>query len=276
MKTISKSFIKSVIQPRDKASHKGTYGHALLIAGNTGKMGAAVIATQACLRSGVGLVTVNIPEKERLIIQVAVPEAMVSTREQKTNDNTASFSAVGIGPGIGTDRRILKLITDSLNSKLPLVIDADALNVISLHKTLLNKIPEHTILTPHPKEFDRLFGIHKNNALRMITAVKKAKEYNAIIVLKGHETLVTSGTKTFINKTGNAGLAKGGSGDALTGMITAFLAQGYTPLDAALLGVYIHGLAADITLQDQSMESMLITDVIKHLGKAFHHIYNIK
>lgn len=271
MKPISKQFIRSLIQPRDKASHKGTYGHALLIAGNTGKMGAAVIATQACLRSGVGLVTVNIPEKETFILQATVPEAMVIAREQKNNDVT-SFSAIGIGPGIGTDRPILKLVTDSLNSKLPLVMDADALNVISLHKTLLNKIPEHTILTPHPKEFDRLFGIHKNNALRMLTATKKAKEYNIIIVLKSHETLVTSGIKTFINKTGNAGLAKGGSGDALTGMITAFLAQGYTPLDAALIGVYMHGLAADLTLQDQSMESMLITDVIKNLGKAFRHI----
>ena len=207
MKTISKQLIKSLIQPRDKESHKGTYGHALLVAGNTGKMGAVVIATQACLRSGVGLLTVNIPEKERFILQVAVPEAMVTTRDQKTNDAT-SFSAIGIGPGLGTDSRILKLITDSLSSNLPLVIDADALNFIALHKTLLNKIPKHTILTPHPKEFDRLFGVHKNNELRMVTAIKKAKEYNIIIVLKSHETLITSGMKTFINKTGKRRFSK--------------------------------------------------------------------
>ncbi|MES2134439.1 MAG: NAD(P)H-hydrate dehydratase [Bacteroidota bacterium] len=271
MKPLNQQLIKSLIKPRDKASHKGTYGHALLIAGNTGKMGAAVIATQACLRSGVGLVTTNIPEKERFILQATTPEAMVMMRQQKIN-HTTSFSALGIGPGIGTDDGVLKLVAGSLKSNLPLVIDADALNVIALHKTLLHKIPKYTILTPHPKEFDRLFGIHQNNNARIITAIEKAKEYHCIIVLKTHETLITSGLQTFINKTGNAGLAKGGSGDALTGMITAFLAQGYNPLDAALMGVYIHGLAADITLQNQSMESMLITDVIKNLGKAFQQV----
>jgi len=260
--------IQLLLKPRDPMSHKGNYGHALIVAGNTGKMGAAVIASKACLRSGVGLLTVNIPKKERSILQIAVPEAMVTIRENKMN--LTSFSAACIGPGIGTDAATTALVTDFLeNYKQPLLIDADALNIIAEHKLLLDKLPEGTVLTPHPKEFDRLFGAHTSVEERMDTAIAMAKKYRLVIVLKGHHTLVTYDGLVYINNTGNAGLAKGGSGDALSGIICALLAQGYNTFDAAKMGVHLHGLAADIALANQSMESMLITDVIECLGNAF-------
>jgi NAD(P)H-hydrate epimerase len=151
-------------------------------------------------------------------------------------------------------------------------LDADALNIVAAHKKLLAKIPAGTVLTAHPKEFDRLFGNHATLEERVATAIKKSVEYNVVLVLKGHETVVTFNGECFINTTGNAGLAKAGSGDALTGIITAFLAQGYNPFDAAKLGVFVHGFAADFTLHQQSMESMLITDVIECLGTAFKQI----
>ena len=263
------SNIKSILKIRNSDSNKGTFGHALLIVGSKGKMGAAVISAKACLRSGVGLLTLDVPSKERAILQISIPEAMVIDRKNKEIDFTF-FSAIGIGSGIGITKKTQDILIQLLEEyKQPLVIDADALNIISLNKKLLEKIPKGTILTPHTKEFDRLFGDHIAREERIKSAVKKAKELNCIIVLKGHKTVITNGTETFQNTTGNAGLAKGGSGDALTGMITAFLASNYTPFESAKLGVYIHGFAADHTLKKQSMESMLITDVIENIGYSF-------
>ncbi len=272
MKVSTKDHIKALIQPRKPNSHKGTYGHALIVAGNIGRVGAAVIAARACLRSGVGLLTVSVPQEERVILQMAIPEAMLIMRDGVI-EGLNNYSALGIGCGIGTSDNAEALLIAVLSQiNIPLLLDADALNIMGNNQDLLNQIPEKTILTPHPKEFDRLFGLHDNDNDRTFTAIHKAQEYNAIIVLKGHKTLVTSGGEAFFNTTGNAGLAKGGSGDALTGIITAFLAQGYTAFDAAKLGVYLHGLAADLTLDQQSMESLLITDVIENLGKAFKSI----
>ena len=153
-----------------------------------------------------------------------------------------------------------------------LVLDADALNIISTHKNLLEKIPPNTIITPHPKEFDRLFGDHKSAEERTKTAIEKALQLGIVIVLKGHKTTITHDGNTFLNSTGNPGLAKGGSGDALTGIVTALLSQGYEPFEAAKIGVYLHGLSADLALENQSFESMLITDVIEYLGQAFKQI----
>ncbi len=272
MENISATFIKSIIKTRIPDSHKGTYGHALLIAGNTGKMGAAVIAAKACVRSGVGLVTVNIPFMEQLTIQVSVPEAMLNFRESFMEDYE-NFSAIGIGPGIGKnslEKQVLKEIIKYSDKSI--VFDADALNIIAESKKMLNKIPAISIITPHPKEFDRLFGEHTSVEERKNTAIKMAAQHNIIIVLKGHQTFVTDGTNNFINTTGNSGLAKGGSGDALTGLISGLLAQQYTSLNAALIAVYTHGLAADITLQSQSMETMIISDVIENFGTAFKQI----
>ncbi len=276
MKQLTLKIITSILKPREAASHKGNFGHALLVAGNSGKMGAATVAARACLRSGVGLLTVNVPEAERLILQTAIPEAMLVMRALKM-DMPETYSAIGIGPGIGTDKGSEKICNGILkNYKKPMVLDADALNIIGIHKLLLKQVPKGSVITPHPKEFDRLFGIHKDDSARRKTAIVKAKEYPIIVVLKGHHTFITNGHESFINTTGNAGLAKGGSGDALTGIITSFLAQGYNSFDTAKLGVYIHGLAADITLKKQSMESMLITDVIENLGEAFKYIYKNK
>jgi hydroxyethylthiazole kinase-like uncharacterized protein yjeF len=268
MKALSKSYIKSILKPREASSHKGNHGHALLIAGSKGFMGSSVIASRACLRSGAGLLTVNIPEEERFILQTAIPEAMLVMRENTISDLN-NFSAIGIGPGLGTGKESEEILVSVLNNfNKRILLDADALNCISSNKSLLEKIPKETIITPHPKEFDRLFGTHKDNNERMNTAIQKSKELKITIVLKGHHTLITYNGDTFYNTTGNAGLAKGGSGDALTGIILSFLAQGYDPFGAAKLGVYLHGFAADLTLKNQSMESMLITDVIESLGKA--------
>ena len=272
MKTLTQHIVKSLIKPREASSHKGTHGHAFLVAGNVGRMGAAVIASRACLRSGVGLLTVNVPENERVILQTSIPEAMLIFRDNSDYDLSV-FSSLGIGCGIGTERESVDLLTHFIaNYKKPMLLDADALNIISEHKLLLRKIPHHSIITPHPKEFDRLFGVHHSIDKRIDTAIKKAKELNMTIVLKGHKTLITSNGEIFLNSTGNAGLAKGGSGDALSGIIIALLAQGYNPFIAAKIGVFIHGLAADITLKTQSVESMLITDVIENLGIAFKEI----
>jgi hydroxyethylthiazole kinase-like uncharacterized protein yjeF len=273
MEKLRKNLINSLLKPRANASHKGTFGHALIIAGSLGKMGAAIIASRACLRSGVGLVTVNVPIDERIILQSAVPEAMLIFREEKEIDFN-SFSTVAIGPGIGLDKKSAELLNKILKEfSGSILLDADALNIISANKKLLNIIPKSTIITPHPKEFDRLFGPHKSEELRVETAIKKAKELGLVIVLKGHKTLITANGEAFLNSTGNAGLAKGGTGDALTGIISAFLAQGYPSFEAAKIGVFLHGLAADLTLRKQSLESMLITDVIDNIGKAFKNIY---
>lgn len=257
-----------MLKPRAESSHKGDHGHALIIAGNEGRMGACVIAAKACLRSGAGLLTLNVPETERFILQTAIPEAMLVMREQTID--LKPFSAAGIGPGLGTNTQGKKIVKQLITHfHKPLLLDADALTILSKEKKLLKKLPPQTILTPHPKEFDRIFGDHKNELDRRKKAIAMAATHNIIIVLKGAQTLITCEDDAVLNTTGNAGLAKGGSGDALTGIITAFLAQGYPAFTAAKIGVYLHGLAADITLTRQSMESMLICDVIENLGQAF-------
>jgi hydroxyethylthiazole kinase-like uncharacterized protein yjeF len=272
MKTLTHESIKALIEPRKTDANKGDLGHAFLIAGNLGRVGSAVIAARACLRSGVGLLTVSVPQEERIILQVAIPEAMLIMRDH-IHDELNNYSALGMGCGIGTGEMAKELLIAVLSQiDVPLLLDADALNIISEKKDLLNQLPQKTIITPHPKEFDRLFGLHESQNDRTFTAITKAQEYGIVIVLKGHNTLITSGGEAFLNPTGNAGLAKAGSGDALTGIITAFLAQGYPAFDAAKMGVYIHGLASDLALVQQSMESMLITDVIEYLGKAFQHL----
>lgn len=270
MKTINRTFISSFYRTRRDNSHKGDYGHALLIAGSKNKMGAALIASKACLRSGVGLLTVLIYKEERHALNTFLPEAMLHFREEVLDFSL--FSAVGIGPGLEQNEAAQKLVYAVFLKAKSVVIDADALNILAQNQDWFNQLPTNSILTPHPKEFDRLFGNHNSEEERRNTAILKAKEFNCIIVLKGHKTFITNGIDSFQNTTGNSGLAKGGSGDALTGMITAFLAQKYTCLEASILGVYLHGLAADITLNTQSKESMLITDVIENMGNAFQEI----
>lgn len=271
MTTLDLNSIHNIFKKRLPESNKGNHGHALIIAGSKAKMGAAIIAAKSALRAGAGLVTVNIPKKERLVIFTAIPEAMIEFREDK--NNWEKYNAFAIGPGFGTDKTVERKVEFLLeNVKLPIVFDADALTILAKNQQMLTKLPPKSILTPHSKEFDRLFGNHNSDKERNQKAISKANELNCIIVLKGHQTFITDGQQSFQNTTGNSGLAKGGSGDSLTGIITAFLAQGYEPITAATLGAYLHGLAADITLESQSTESMLITDVIQNLGKAFYQI----
>lgn len=273
---IDDSLIRSVYKPRNRFAHKGNFGHALLIAGSYGKMGAAVLSAKACLRSGVGLLTCHIPKCGYDILQASIPEAMVMTDfnssfNTKPDDDLSKYKSIGIGPGIGTaieTKNMLREILESYNA--PVVLDADALNSIASQKDLLKIIPALSILTPHPKEFERLFGATANEFDRIELALQKSKELNIIIVLKGHHTLIaTPGGKRFFNSTGNAGMATGGSGDVLTGILTGLLAQGYSSTDAAILGVYIHGLAGDMAAEEKSMEAMIAGDIIGHLPDAF-------
>ncbi|HTC01555.1 MAG TPA: NAD(P)H-hydrate dehydratase [Ferruginibacter sp.] len=266
---LTKEIIAGLIKPRVADSHKGTYGHSLLIAGNKGRMGAAVLSARACLRTGTGLLTVNVPQDERSILQSTIPEAMLLFREDKLPE-LDKFSAIGIGPALGTDDISIKLLTDVLYQyKKNILLDADALTILSQRAELWNPLQEGTILTPHVKEFDRLFGESENKTERINKAIDISKKYPWVIVLKDHETLIIENGDAWISNTGNAGLAKGGSGDILSGMITALLAQGYAPFIAAKIGVYLHGVAADIAVKEQSLESLLAFDVVEKIGAAF-------
>jgi ADP-dependent NAD(P)H-hydrate dehydratase / NAD(P)H-hydrate epimerase len=277
---VDKKMIQSIFKPRNKFANKGNFGHALLVAGSHGKMGAAVLASKACLRSGAGLLTTHIPRCGYEIMQISIPEAMVITDDDENintniSEDFSKYNAVGVGPGIGTNYKTSSLLESILKqSKKPIVVDADALNIISANNKLLSALPPYSILTPHPKEFERLFGKSENDFERLQLVLQKAKEYQCIIVLKGHNTFTaTASGKGYFNSTGNAGMAKGGSGDALTGMLTGFLAQGYSPTDAAILGVYVHGLAGDFAAVNYSQQSMLASDIIKNFGQAFFSIF---
>jgi NAD(P)H-hydrate epimerase len=268
---IDKRQVANIIKPRDAFAHKGKFGHTLLIAGNKGKMGAALLSAKACLRSGAGLVTVNIPENLVNIVQTALPEAMCNTRQEEID--WQHFTTIGIGPGLGTKEDAVKPLKEVLaNYMKAIVIDADALNILAENKNWLNQITEGSVVTPHPKEFERLFGTFANEMDRINKTIELSAQYPFTIVLKGHHTLVASGGRGWFNNTGNAGLAKGGSGDVLTGIISALISQGYSGLQAAQCGVYLHGLAADLALQQQSQESMIAGDIIERLGEAFYEV----
>jgi NAD(P)H-hydrate epimerase len=261
---------RSYYRPRSAFSHKGNFGHALLAAGGTGKMGACVLASKGCLRSGVGLLTDLVPPAGVDIIQVSVPEAMALTDLAAVDASV--YKAFGIGPGLGMGA--LGVLEHLLSiAPYPVVIDADAINLLGANPALWEKVPPHSILTPHPKEFERLFGAVGDDFAQMRLAMEQAVSRGCIIVLKGHRTLVAcpDGTGHF-NTTGNAGMATGGSGDVLTGIITGLLTQGYAPREAAILGVYLHGLSGDLALREQSMESLLASGIAEGLGAAYKYL----
>ena len=270
----------SILKPRGKFSHKGTYGHALLVAGSHGKMGAAILAANGCLRSGVGLLSVQIPFEEIPIIQTAVPEAMVEIGYIFDNENSdrlrLKFRSIGIGPGIGVNSATVNTLSALLKIDcVPLVIDADALNILSENPKMIKLIPKNSILTPHPLEFERLADHAASDFERLNLAISFAKEHQIVLILKGAYTaIVLPDGNCWFNTTGNPGMATGGSGDVLTGILTGLLAQGYTPTETALLGVYLHGLSGDISLSGSSEESLLASDIADNLGKAFALIKN--
>lgn len=279
---VSAHTLQPLLKGRSKFSHKGTYGHALLLAGSRGKMGAAALSASALLHSGAGLLTVHLPSCGYQIIQTTTPEAMVSTDLEQEYISTPPamdpYTAVGIGPGIGTHPATAQLVKQVIQSVSDnLVIDADALNILSQNKTWLEFLPPLTILTPHPKEFDRLTQKHNSSWDRLQTAQKLAQKNNLVIVLKGaHTATVLPDGSVWFNSTGNPALAKGGSGDVLTGILTGLLARGYEPAVAACLGVYIHGLAADIGVERIHAEAFLASDIIRHISDAMRRIYDSK
>ena len=268
-----KEILKRYKQP-DKHTHKGTQGHALIIGGSYGKIGAVSLSSKACLKTGCGLVTVFIPKCGYTILQTAIPEVMVLTdiQDEIISDITFEITpqAIGIGPGLGQAVVTQNALHQFLKTnKTPLVIDADALNILSKNKEWFSSVPPKTILTPHPKELERLIGRWDSEEEKMSKAISFSKRYQVIIVTKGAPTRIIDGETVYENTSGNAALATAGTGDVLTGMITSLLAQSYEPVSAAILGVYLHGLTADIALPETGYQSFIASDVIANIGKAF-------
>jgi NAD(P)H-hydrate epimerase len=276
------SQVQNIYRPRKPFSHKGTFGHALLIAGSEGKIGAAVLSAKACLRAGVGLLSCHIPRCGYEIIQIAAPGAMCFVDEQKdhssgfhnhvsTAEAAARFKTIGIGPGLGTAAGTCWAFEKLLDHyRQPMVIDADALNILSSSRAILDKVPAGSLLTPHPKEFERLFGATNNDIERLEVLSKNAVERQLNILLKGRYTAMAfPDGSIWFNTTGNPGMATGGSGDVLTGILTSLVAQGYNSRDAMLLGVYLHGLAGDRAAAELSEEALIAEDIVEFIGKTF-------
>lgn len=266
--------VRRLVKRRGRFDHKGTYGHALIIAGSLGKIGAAVLASRAALRAGVGLLSAHVPRVGNNILQSTVPEAMVSLDRHEemfsSPPSLESYSAVGIGPGLGRSSETGQALEFVLTHyQRPLVIDADALNILSERKELLKLLPKGSILTPHPKEFERLAGGSSDDFDRLRKLQQLASQRQCIVVLKGAYTAVadTDG-RVWFNSTGNPGMATGGTGDVLTGIITGLLAQGYSPIDAARFGVFVHGLAGDLAAAEVGMQAMIASDIIAFLPAA--------
>lgn len=266
--------LRPLLYHRRRFDHKGTFGHALIVAGSYGKMGACILSSRAALRAGAGLVTVHVPRCGYEIIQIAFPEAMAIVDQHKFAFSQVGdldrYDAVGVGPGLGTNDVTFCALRDLIEAAdQPLVLDADALNIISHHPELLSELPPHSILTPHPKEFERLFGATDNDFTRLEVLRERARTHQLVIVLKSGATAIAAPDGTiYFNSTGNPGMGTAGTGDVLTGMLTGLLAQGYSPLEAAQIGVFLHGLAGDLAAADLEQECLIAEDLISHLGKA--------
>src|SRR5690606_17955179 len=270
---ISKPEAQRFYQAREKFGHKGTYGHALIVAGSYGKMGAVVLSTTAAFRIGAGMVTAFVPKCGYNILQTAIPEAMVITDNEEAFLSDISFdfepSAIGVGMGIGKNKATVEALKKLfMDSEIPFVIDADALNNISETKGLLKLLPKHSVLTPHPGELKRLIGEWKNDYDKLEKVKKFSEKHEVVVVIKGAYTITVYGDKLYINTTGNPGMATAGSGDALSGVITGLLSQGYDPLLASVFGVYMHGSAGDIASEQMGFEAVMAGDIIDNLGEA--------
>lgn len=273
---IDEKIVRNIYKKKKKFDHKGTNGHALLLMGSYGMIGAARMSGEACLRSGTGLVTIHTPKAGFEILQTALPEVIVSVDDDDKVfthiEITKKYTAVAVGCGLGKDKKTADGLIKIILRNKPLVIDADALNIIS-ERQWHSHIPKNSILTPHLREFERLFGKSTNDFERLETLKAQAQKLECFIVLKGaHTAIATPDGRCYFNSTGNPGMATAGSGDVLTGIIVGLLAQGYTSEDAAILGVYIHGLAGDFAAKDMGYESILARDIISHLSKVFLYL----
>ena len=271
--------IRSRLLHREDFAHKGNMGNALIVAGSYGMSGAAVLATRACLRSGVGKVTTITPKKNYDIMQIAVPEAVLQMDHEETAFteavDTDGFDALGIGPGLGRqETTAIAMIAQIRRAQCPIVADADALNILASHRAWMQQLPKGIIMTPHPQELDRLTGSPANaDYERLHRACELAKSLQAYIILKGHNSaLCLPNGNVFFNPTGNSGMATAGSGDVLTGIITALLARGYHQQNACMVGMYLHGLAGDLAAKELGKESLVASDIINYLPKAFQHL----
>lgn len=275
---ISKFEVLPIYRPREKFAHKGDFGHALIVGGSYGKIGAVTLASRAALSIGSGLVTVYVPKCGYHSLQTAFPEAMVITDKNETEltniDLNIESNVIGVGVGLGTSEATAKAFEAFLKkNKLPLVIDADALNLLSKKKTLLKALPELAVLTPHPKELERLVGKWSNDFEKLEKTIAFSNKYNVIVVIKGANTITVYKDKLYVNTTGNPGMATAGTGDVLTGIITGLIAQGYEPLAATIFGVYLHGKSADISLEDYGYQSLIASHIIETIGEAYIDLF---
>lgn len=272
--TIDRTFVETLLKPRTRFSHKGTYGHAGIAAGSKGKYGAGILSATACLKAGAGLVTLHTTAEAAPAVHAHIPEIMVSASGDDyvhVFPQEASYDALAFGPGLGVHAATAQAFTEWITTaQKPVVLDADALNILALHKEKLAFLPKGSILTPHPGEFERLFGASVNSQVQQDLQVKLSSSLKVYIVLKqAYTTISTPEGELYYNTTGNPGMATAGSGDVLTGILTSLLAQGYTPLESCLAGVYIHGLAGDLAAREVGMPSLVASDIIRHLSKAF-------
>lgn len=275
---IEENDIRPRLLHRDPFAHKGKMGNALIIAGSYGMGGASVLATKACLRAGAGKVTAHTPKRNSMLLQISVPEAIIQFDREETifseAVDTEDFNAVGIGPGLGTsEQTAIAIIAQLRRTQCPVVADADAINVIANHRAWLQQLPKGIIMTPHPKEFDRLEGPSTDSYERLMKARDLAQRLHGYILVKGHHTsLCLPDGHIMFNSTGNAGMATAGSGDVLTGIITGLLARGYKHEDACVVGMYLHGLAGDIAARELGVESVIASDLIQYIPQAFKRI----
>ena len=275
---IGKFEVLPMYRPRDKFSNKGTFGHSLIIGGSYGKIGAVILTSRATLSVGAGLVTAYIPQCGYDILQTAIPEVMVVTDEHEDFISAVNFdinpTVIGLGIGLGTNANTAAALETFLKTNTkPLVIDADGLNILSAKKSLLKLLPANTVLTPHPKELERLIGAWEDDFDKLKKAKAFAKKYQLILAIKGANTITVFNDKLYINSSGNPGLATAGSGDVLTGFVTGLISQGYDPLVATVFGVYLHGKAGDFAAEDIGYEGVIASHVIEYLSEAFKDLF---
>jgi len=284
---LTHDWMKELRRKRKWHSHKGDYGKTIIVSGSYGKMGAAVLCAHACAKSGVGLLTVHVPRCGYEIMQISVPEAMTTVDQQPENFSNLppegathldNYDVIGIGPGLGTAEATAQGLRSLLElahaRNMRMVLDADALNICGKHQDLLDLVPDDSILTPHPKEFERLTEKAENDFHRLELLQRFCQKYQVYVTLKGSHTAIGAPDgAVYFNSTGNPGMATGGTGDVLTGVLTALISQRYDSLSASLLGVYLHGLAGNLAAEKLSQESLIASDLISHLSDAFKTLY---